>query len=578
MFLAALLALLVFCGFIFLFFSVAAAALVSGKSEDVPQRSVLYLDLSRNFRDRKVMDPLSVVAGGREDEVPTLYELTRMIRHAKRDSAIRGIYIKADGNANSFAASEEIRMALTDFRRSGKWILSYGDNITQEAYYVASAGTKVYSHPKGSFDWTGLSVEYTFFKNALDRLEVKPQIFYDGKFKSATEPFRAEKMTEENRLQTNVWLGDLYARMLYGTAQSRNLDSAQLRRYANENTITTPDDAVTLRLLDGVRYDDQVRDEIRKQLGIGAKEKIHFVNPGTYRQQVNLVRYGKDKIAIVYAEGDIVDGKGDEGEVGGDTYRALLRKLREDDHVKAIVLRVNSPGGSSLASETLWRELSLCRQSRKPVVVSMGDVAASGGYYISCMADSIFALPNTITGSIGVFSIIPDMQGFFRNKLGVTFDRVSTSPNAEAVSVTKPMTEQEKKIFQKQVDRIYDDFKGRVAEGRKKDLRYVDSIAQGRVWAGIRAKEIGLVDKLGDLDDAIRSAATLARLKDYAVREYPEPLSPLESLFRVASGIPGSAMEKELGREGYALYKRIRQLKASSGNIQSRLPFEFSLR
>jgi protease IV len=578
MFLAALLALLVFCGFLLLFLTVATAGLVSGKDTEVPSRSVLYLDLSRSFRDRKVMDPLTELTGSQEDQVPTLYELTRMIRHAKRDSAIRGIYIKADGNANSFAASEEIRMALMDFRRSGKWVLSYGDNITQEAYYVASAGTRVYGHPKGSFDWTGLSVEYVFFKKALDRLEVKPQIFYDGKFKSATEPFRAEKMTEENRLQTTVWLGDLYARMLHGTAESRNLDSAQLRRYANEFTITSPDDAVKFRLLDGVRYDDQVRDEIRKQLGIGAREKIHFVMPGTYRQRISLVRHGKAKIPIVYAEGDIIDGKGEEGEVGGDTYRALLRKLREDDDVKAIVLRVNSPGGSSLASETLWRELSLFRQSGKPVVVSMGDVAASGGYYISCMADSIFALPNTITGSIGVFSIVPDLEGLFRNKLGVTFDRVSTSPYADAASVTRPMTEQEKKIMQNQVDRIYADFKRRVADGRKKDTRYIDSIAQGRVWTGVRAKEIGLVDRLGNLDDAIRSAASLARLTEYSVREYPEPRSALETLFRSTTGSTGSAMEKELGREGYTLYKRLRQLKGSAGVVQARLPFEFSLR
>ena len=578
MFLAALLALLVFCGFILLFFSVAAVGLVSGKAEDVQPRSVLYLDLSRDYRDRKVMDPLAELTGSKEEEVPTLYELTRMIRHARKDSAIRGIYIKADGNANGFAASEEIRMALVDFRRSGKWVLSYGDNISQQAYYVASAGTRVYAHPKGRFDWTGLSVEYVFFKNALDRLEVKPQIFYDGKFKSATEPFRTEKMTEENRLQTNVWLGDLYARMLHVVADSRNLDSAQLRRFAHEHTIRNPEDAVRLMLLDGVRYDDQVRDEIHKQLGVGSKEKIHFVMPGTYRQHINLVKYGTKKIAIVYAEGDIIDGRSDEGEVGGDTYRALLRKLREDEQVKAIVLRVNSPGGSSLASETMWRELSLCRQSGKPVVVSMGETAASGGYYISCMADSIFALPNTITGSIGVFSIVPDMQGFFRNKLGVTFDRVSTSPYAGATAVTRPMSEQEKKIIQYQVDMIYEDFKGRVAEGRKKDPRYIDSIAQGRIWTGIRAKEIGLVDRLGNLDDAVRSAAILAKLSDYEVREYPESRSPLEALFRSAPAISGSVMEKELGREGYRLYKRISQLKGSSGEVKARLPFEFSLR
>ncbi|MFN5477254.1 MAG: signal peptide peptidase SppA, partial [Sphingobacteriales bacterium] len=288
--------------------------------------------------------------------------------------------------------------------------------------------------------------------------------------------------------------------------------------------------------------------------------------------------YKTNRIAILYAEGEIVDGKGEDGQVGGDSYLSLVRKLRNDDAVKAIVLRVNSPGGSSLASEKIWRELSLAKSEGKTVVVSMGDVAASGGYYIACVADSIFALPNTITGSIGVFAMIPNMQGFMKNKLGITFDGVKTSPYADAITITRPLTEAEKKIMQQQVDVIYADFKTRVAEGRKKSVTYIDSIAQGRVWTGQRALGNGLVDRLGGLDDAIRAAAAKAGLKEYAIREYPEPRSPWDQLFNSYNNISHVAMEKELGKETFALYSRLQQLKALSGKVQARLPFEFAWR
>jgi protease-4 len=315
-----------------------------------------------------------------------------------------------------------------------------------------------------------------------------------------------------------------------------------------------------------------------KQLKIGEKDKINFVQPGEYLHALQLSEYKTNRIAILYAEGEIVDGKGEDGQVGGDSYLSLVRKLRNDDAVKAIVLRVNSPGGSSLASEKIWRELSLAKSEGKTVVVSMGDVAASGGYYIACVADSIFALPNTITGSIGVFAMIPNMQGFMKNKLGVTFDGVKTSSYADAITITRPLTEAEKKIMQQQVDVIYADFKTRVAEGRKKSVTYIDSIAQGRVWTGQRALGNGLVDRLGGLDDAIRAAAAKAGMKEYAIREYPEPRSPWDQLFNSYNNISHLAMEKELGKETFALYSRLQQLKALSGKVQARLPFEFALR
>ncbi|HSF46187.1 MAG TPA: signal peptide peptidase SppA [Chitinophagaceae bacterium] len=577
MFFAALLAFIVFCGVIFIFFSLLVGGLMSKDVSRVEPRSVLFIDLAKSYGEKKVLNPFLEFTGNAENEIPTLYELVRLVQRAKSDSLIKGIYVKAEMNRNGYAASEELRNALTDFKSSGKFVVAYGDYISQQAYHVANVATRIYINPKGIFEWTGFAVEYVYFKNLLKRLEIEPQIFYDGKFKSATEPFREEKMTDANRLQTSVWLGDVYERFLMNAAASRKLDTANLRSYANQYLIRTPGDAVTYKLVDGVRYDDEVKDEIKKQLKIGKDESINFITPGSYLSSKSVKQYGKDKVAVVFAEGEIIDGKGEEGQIGSDTYKNLIRKLRYNDNVKAIVLRVNSPGGSSLASEVIWRELYLARKEGKPVVVSMGDVAASGGYYVSCMADSIFAQPNTITGSIGVFAMIPNMESFFRNKLGVTFDRVKTGDYADALTISKPLNPQERKIIQNQVDMIYADFKQRVADGRNMDTAYVDSIAQGRVWTGTRASKIGLVDRVGGIDDAIRSAAKLAKLKDYQISEYPEPKSPFDELFgSYMSNAQSKMLEKELGEENVQLLQQVRKIKDNFGKVQARLPFEWN--
>jgi protease-4 len=577
MFFAALLALIVFCGVIFIFFSLLVGGLTSKDVSRIEPRSVLFIDLAKSFNEKKVLNPFLEFTGNAENAIPTLYELIRLVQRAKSDSLIKGIYLKAEMNRNGYAASEELRNALVDFRSSGKFVVAYGDYITQQAYHVANVATRIYVNPKGMFEWTGFAVEYVYFKNLLKRLEIEPQIFYDGKFKSATEPFREENMTDANRLQTSVWLGDVYEKFLSNAAASRKLDTAELRKYANQYLIKKPDDAVAYKLVDGVRYDDEVKDEIKKQLKIGKDEGINFITPGTYLSSKSVKQYGKDKVAVVFAEGEIIDGKGEEGQIGSDTYKNLIRKLRYNDNVKAIVLRVNSPGGSSLASEVIWRELYLARKEGKPVVVSMGDVAASGGYYISCMADSIFAQPNTITGSIGVFAVIPNMESFFRNKLGVTFDRVKTGDYADALTISKPLNPQERKIIQNQVDLIYADFKQRVADGRNMDTAYVDSISQGRVWTGARASMVGLVDRIGGIDDAIRSAAKLAKLKDYQVSEYPEPKSPFDEIFgSYMSNAQSKMLVKELGEENVQLLNQVKKINENFGKVQARLPFEWN--
>ena len=573
-FLAALLALVVFMLIGFLILFAVAGSIASSEKATIAAKSVLFIDLSRSFKDKKTDNTLARLSGDRDIYSTSLYDVVRLLQHAKSDSSVRGIYIKCNENANGFAASEELRNALLDFKESKKFVIAYGDMISQKAYFVASVADKIYCNPKGIIEWKGFASQLFFIKNALKKLEIEPQIFYDGKFKSATEPLREEKMTDANRLQTTVWLGDLYSRFLLATATARNIDTATLHRYASAYMIHTPNDAVQYKLLDGVKYDDEVKDEIRKRLGINGDDKIEFVQIGSYAEATSIKKYAADRIAVIYAEGDIVYGRGTEGQVGSDEFRNLISKARTDKNIKAIVLRVNSPGGSALASEIIWRETMLTRKAGKPFVVSMGDMAASGGYYISCAADSIFAQPNTITGSIGVFGIVPNMQDFFKNKLGVTFDQVKTAPNADIGSVTRPLTEGEKIIIQSEIDTVYHDFKTRVAEGRKKDMPLIDSSAQGRVWTGSRAMQIGLVDRVGGLDDAIACAAGMANLKDYSLREYPEPASFWDMLkSNYGKTVKTKVIKEELSYSEYQLYEQLQRIRQMVGTAQTRLPY-----
>jgi protease-4 len=430
----------------------------------------------------------------------------------------------------------------------------------------------------GFLEWSGYSVEYLFLKGTLEKLNIEPQIFYAGKFKSATEPLRTDKMTEANKLQTTVWLNDLYSDLLLKTAAVRNMDTATLHQLANEGKIQTAKDAADNKLVDGIKYDDEVKDEIKAKLGIDKYEKINFITVSTYLASGAIQSVKGEKIALIYAEGDIVDGRSDQGTIGSENYRTLIRKARLDKSIKAIVFRINSGGGSSLASENIWRELSLAKKE-KPVVVSFGDVAASGGYYIGCGADSIFALPTTITGSIGVFGIIPNMEGFFKNKAGITFDGVKTGQYADAGAFYRPLNDNEKKMMQASVDLIYAQFKQRVAEGRKRDTAYIDSIAQGRVWTGKRAIELGLVDRFGGLQDAVQCAARMAGLKEYKVSEFPEPRNLMDEILGKKDPMNyAGKMKQEIGEDNYAIYQELKRVKEMSNGVQARLPFRFVIR
>ena len=576
MFFASLLALIIFSVIGFFLFLVLIAGLAKSDAPMVERNSVLVVNIGQPFQEQKLENPLALLSSNDELTVPGVYDVVRLIQKAAKDDKIKGIYLQSGLNPNGFATSEEIRNALIAFKKSGKFIIAYSEMMNQKSYHVANVADKVYVNPKGFFDWVGFSSELLFLKGTLEKLDIEPQIFYAGKFKSATEPLRTDKMTPENKLQTSVWLGDLYSHFLLKAAEQRKIDTATLHQYANEAAIKNPQDAVDKKLIDGAKYDDEIKDEIKEKLKLGKYDKINFITINSYAKSGSYKKTAGEKIALIYAQGNIIDGGGDQGQIASADYIKLIRKARLDKTIKAIVLRVNSGGGSALASETIWRELSLAK-AEKPVVVSFGDVAASGGYYISCGADSIFANPTTITGSIGVFGIIPNMEGFFKNKLGVTFDGVKTAPYADLGAIYRPMNENEKKFIQQSIDEIYLSFKQRVADGRKKSVEDIDSIAQGRVWSGNRAIGIGLVDKFGGLQDAVDCAARMAKLSDYRLREYPEVQSIFERLLGGAKDntLKTEMIRKELGEDQFKIYNEMLRIKQMTNSVQARLPFEF---
>ena len=576
---ATLLALILFTVIgVFILIGIATSA-ASSEKPAIGNKAVLVLNFDVPFKEQYEEDPFKSIFRNTAEDVPSLFEVIQLLDHAKSDSSIKGVYLQCADNANGFAASEEIRKAIINFKQSGKYVLAHGEVISQKGYYIGSAADAIYCNPQGGLDWVGFSSNLFFLKGMLDRLEIQPQIFYAGKFKSATEPLRETKMTDANKVQTGVWLGELYTHFIEATASSRKKDTATFRKLALTGAIQTAYDAQKNGLVDGLKYDDEIKSIWLKKLSMGEKEKINFVTIGDYRASADYKKNGNNKVALVFASGDIVSGYGDNEQVGSDNFKNVLRKIRLDKEIKAVVFRVNSPGGSALASEVIWREISLIRKE-KPVVVSMGDVAASGGYYIACNADSIFANANTITGSIGVFSIVPNLQSFFKNKIGVTFDGVKTAPYADMGGIDKPLTDPEKRFFQASVDSIYYTFKTRVANGRKMGIANVDSVAQGRVWTGAHATSIGLVDRVGTIQDAINCALRMAKLDkaDYKLREYPEKRSLLDQLMNdYQKTISNNLIRTQLDADELKLIKSVKELKQMKGVPQTKIPFLFTI-
>ncbi|MBE7175256.1 MAG: signal peptide peptidase SppA [Mucilaginibacter polytrichastri] len=558
---------------------------VAGKEKKtaVEDNSILHVDVSYAIPERTVNSPLAdfgfLGLGGKN--TLGLNDILSNIRDAKTDNRIKGIFLDSSFMMSGFATMEEIRNALIDFRSTGKFIIAYSEIYSQGAYYLASVADKVYLNPEGYFRLTGFNAEHTFFKNALDKVGVEMQVIKVGTYKSAVEPFILDKMSEPNRMQVNAYLESLYGHFLGNIGKSRKIPADSLRSWANTLKIRYPKDALKYKLVDGLKYKDQVLDEMKKMTNTDLKDDLQSVTLADYAKADRTDSddkggSGRERIAVVYASGDIVSGKGDDNSIGSETVSQALRKVRLDKKVKAVVFRVNSGGGSSLASEVIWREVDLTRKV-KPVIVSMGDYAASGGYYIAAAADSIFAQPNTITGSIGIFGLYPNMQNLLNNKLGITFDNVKTGKYADLGDVSRPLSVEERAILQDQVNAGYQTFLTRVASGRKKTTAQVDSIGQGRVWTGTQALKIGLVDRIGSFNDAIVSAAKKAKLKTYRVVSYPEQKKFLENFTDDAGkDIQTRVMQSQLG-ENYGYWKQLQDIMQTRG-VQAQLPYRISIR
>jgi protease-4 len=564
--------------FIFLFI---ISGIVSMKKDDVAvieSNSLLELTFDNPIKERTSKNPFEGLRfpSLRSEQDLGLNDILKNIEKAKTDDRIRGIFLNLSSLQAGISTVEEIRNALLDYKNSHKFIYAYSESYTQGTYYLASVADRIYLNPQGNLDFKGLHTELAFFKGALEKLEVEPEIIRHGKFKSAVEPFINDKMSPENRAQITTLQHSVWKQFVDDISASRKISSNELIKIADELQARTPEDALRLKMVDKLSYFDEVQNDLKKFLGIGEKEKIKLLALKKYNRATgNSKPFSAKKIALIYAVGTIGGGEGDDESIGSDRISAAIRKARTDSSVKAIVLRVNSPGGSALASDVIWREVALAKKT-KPVVVSMGDVAASGGYYIACAADTIVAEPNTITGSIGVFGLLFNTQNLFNHKLGITFDTVKTNKFADLPSMTRPLNAAEKEIIQQQVERIYDTFLSHVAEGRKMSKADVDSIGQGRIWSGTDAKRLGLVDVLGGVDKAIEIAAKMAKLDSYRTVSLPEQKDFFQKLMEDFSTETSAAVAKKQLGESYKYYSQIQSLLKIRG-IQARLPFEIEM-
>ncbi|WP_316749822.1 signal peptide peptidase SppA [Pedobacter gandavensis] len=571
-------------GVFFILFIAIIVGIVSSLGEDrtvlVDNDTVLYLNLDQPITERTYSDPLSELPIIGDDGRKSIgfTDVIKAIKSAKYDDNIKCIYLSVSSPNAGYANMREIREALIDFKTSKKKIIAYSEVYTQGAYYLASVADKVYINPEGALEFKGLSSQSMFFKGALDKLGVEMQIIRVGTYKSAVEPFIDTKMSEKNREQVTAYLSGLYKTFLSDISKSRNISTDSLFMIANDYKIQQPKDAVKYKMADGLKYKDEIIDELKSLSGTSKSSNLSTISINDYAKNVIMESKGntnRTKIAVIYANGDIMGGEGDNNQIGSERVSRAIRKARTDTSIKAIVLRVNSPGGSALASDVIWREVVLTKKV-KPVIASFGNVAASGGYYIACAADSIFVQPNTITGSIGVFGMIPNMQKLFNQELGITFDGVKTGQYADIMSTVRPMTAGERLIVQTGVNQVYDSFITKVANGRKKSKAYVDSIAGGRVWVGTDAVKIGLADRTGSFEDAIKAAAKKAKITDYRIVEYPEMIDPIKALLETSTDkIKVYYAKKEFGAN-YMIYQQVKEAISKSG-IQARMPFDIKV-
>jgi protease-4 len=562
--------------FIVMLASFSAIVSSGNKPVTLSNNSILVLKAGVPIPDRGDQNPLAGLDlfNMTLTPAPGLNEILHNIEKASADSKIKGILIENGLLPSGWATTEEIREALKKFRESGKFVISYSDYIlTQECYYLATAADRIYINPGSMIDFKGLSSEVMFYKKALEKIGVEVQVTRHGKFKGAVEPFILDKLSDENRTQIKDYAGSLWNQVIADISNSRDIPADRLNKLADNLDGNLASKALDAKLVDKLMYRDELIDTLKNLSGISNGKDLNLVSMTRYSKvpEIKSAYSVKNKIAVVYASGTIVTGRGGDNNIGGNYYADMIRKARLDTTVKAIVLRVNSPGGSAIAADIMWRELDLTA-GKKPLVISMGNYAASGGYYISAPGTKIYADPMTISGSIGVFGMIPNAGKLLEDKLGLKTEVVNTNKNSDFPSIIRPMNPYEKEMMQMSVEKIYADFVSRVATGRKMSLASVDSIGQGRVWSGTSAMKIGLVDEMGGLRDAIHGAAKLAGIESYSIRELPVLEDPYTRILSQLGGeVRMSILKNELG-ESVKYYNLLQEVKDMSG-VQARLPY-----
>lgn len=561
--------------------SFAGMIATEGMSSPIKEKSIMALNLSGAINERNESNPFAMLMGDKAESV-SLDDALVALKKAAANKNIEGIYMRAGGLGSVTAMAQELRQALVEFKKSGKWIIAYGDSYTKTDYYLSSVADTILLNPEGSVDFSGLATQLMFFKDVMDKVGVKMQVFKVGTYKSAVEPFIATEMSPANREQITSYLTSIWGNMVADVAESRGIDAENLNAMADSLTmLTASEDVLKAGLVDKICYMDEVKTMLRAKCGLDEDDDLVFASVSDVAKSETLDDKVDDKVAVYYAYGEIVQstssmGMNQEHQIVGDEMIKDLQNLREDDDIKAVVIRVNSPGGSAFASEQIWREVELLK-AKKPVVVSMGGMAASGGYYISCAANRIFAEPTTITGSIGIFGMIPDASELMTEKIGLKFDLVKTNEMADFGNMTRPFNEAESAQLQKMIERGYDTFTKRVADGRGISQDSVKVIAEGRVWTGEQGLKIGLVDELGNLDAAVAHAAKLAEMDKYRTVAYPEPANPFEQIFnQKKNGYLESSLRDVLG-EGYTAYSLLRNM-GKQDRIQARMPYELNIR
>lgn len=559
-----------------------SALVASGdKPATISENSILVLKAGVPVPDRGNDDPFAGIDIFSMSFTPTpgLNEILSNIRKASTDDNVKGILIETGLLPSGWATTGEIRDALIEFRNDGKFVIAYSDYVmTQECYYLSTAADKIYIHPGSMVDFKGLSSEVMFYKKALEKIGVDVQVTRHGKFKGAVEPFILDKLSDENKAQINDYVGSIWGHVLSGISEARGLPVETLNKLADNLTGNIADDAFRSNLVDGLMFRDQLIDTLKSLSGTPQDNDLNLVSMTKYAKVPILSKNysSKNKIALIYASGNIVMGKGNENNIGGNHYADVIRKVRLDTSFKAIVLRVNSPGGNAIASDIMWRELELAAKV-KPVVVSMGNYAASGGYYISAPGTKIYASPATISGSIGVFGLIPNAGELLEKKLGLNTEIVSTNKNSDFPSIYRPMNVYEQQVMQTSIEKVYSDFVGKVASGREMTPESVDSIGQGRVWSGISAQKMGLVDEMGGIRAAVKGAAELAGIETWSVRELPEVEDPYTRLLTQLEGeVKLRILKNELG-ESVKYFNLVKEISELSG-IQARLPYFIEIR